>query len=332
MKLRAIFWLVWAGSFWHPMAFATPAPGVAARGLLSAGADTGCRKSRTGTLAAEPRIGFLGDAHQNIPALVRALDYFRRQCITHIVTMGDLTSGADERKIVEVYSLLSKHSGLGKDHIFILPGNWELPDYPPTVRSAKYRDTAKILTHYGKVLALRPKKLIHVEIDGYVLALSHYPMHPVSERTLPPYKADDPKMMELRRKAGSQIILRGYPADPRVAVEVFAHTHYGYIEQSVFGHPIVNPGPLAADLKSKEQPLTVALFLPEERRVQLINLDSEEVIEEFKYTQAIFRNPQAPRTGRRIPKNHCNVEMQGYREDMPPMNRGFEPPSAHDTI
>src|SRR4051812_30780805 len=71
------------------------------------------------------KIGILGDVHGELEHFQKALQMLKAQGVTHIIGTGDFVRWEGVEGLRQALAMITPNSGVSKDNIYLLPGNWE---------------------------------------------------------------------------------------------------------------------------------------------------------------------------------------------------------------
>lgn len=251
------------------------------------------------TLGADsPIIGIFGDSHGKIDAVHEVLSQMRARGVTHIIGMGDFVSfkfpedaakfdlKEGPRQLNQILSLITPVSGVPRDRVWLMPGNWEHESiYEP-------REMNDIMRNFGTLVFENYDSHGFIEIGGKRIMVSHFPQYPVPEHLLPPVKfRKRMSKMTLSLESGQakyimhaepqafvmDTINRGVFPPQDVAFAVFAHTHIGgAFRDATSGKLIVNSGVLDDRTKSPSEPRGYIIYNTETDTLEFLDFETQQ--------------------------------------------------------
>lgn len=236
-------------------------------------------------------IGALGDSHGEIEDTLAVAKKLYFQGARHLILTGDMvgfSSNDPDYKLLkdphlpphkrkEVLTTLKKRGdtqlehlldgihqiGFTKNHLFLMPGNWEKTWSP---------HFSEIFHHFGVPVSHDYMGKGIITIEGKRILISHYPRFPIPENLILKNDYEEDNLLF------SSMSPLGYPNE-KVDLAVFGHTHipFAYFDTHRRGQMwVLNPGSLeksrATDTFSKKLPRSYAIYNPSNEQIQIISI------------------------------------------------------------
>lgn len=246
----------------------------------------------------EQIIGIFGDIHGNIDGARVALEQMAQRKITHLIGTGDFIEYGGAEELEAVLSIISEITGVQRDNIYLMPGNWEHTQIFPEdgynnleVQAAvEANDDAraheifkkksigranKILKKYGHLIADDCYSYGVIEIAGKRIMVSHYPQHSIPKKLLPPEEY-------LMRNGGRAMILdtmdKNIYSPENVDFEIIAHTHVAgsYMDPKA-KKCVINPGVIDPRRKRSSELQAFAVYYVNEGRLDHVCMGENEI-------------------------------------------------------
>jgi predicted phosphodiesterase len=122
------------------------------------------------------KVAIIGDIHGQSTLFAKSIDQFKEKGISYIIGTGDYGGPA-------IYQSLQK-ANITKDHIFLMPGNWEHQV------GMEPSDANSEMAKYGTLIPSEKGGIIldegsgYISIEGKKIRVSHFPQHPISDEYL----------------------------------------------------------------------------------------------------------------------------------------------------
>lgn len=213
-------------------------------------------------------VGIFGDLHEKNELGLNLFDQFKKYGVTHVIGLGDFILFGGIPALEQILSPISSRSGVPKENIFLLPGNWEQTLNDPT-------HVNQVLRTYGNLVTNVYHQSGVINIQGERILASHFPQHGLPEALKPPAK--------FIRSIEGQVTLvetfqrEKYPA-PDIAFELFSHTHIGgiYFDQAS-GKWVMNPG-VMDERKDSREPKAYILYFQKRKIIRFMNVETDKVL------------------------------------------------------
>ena len=222
--------------------------------------------------ADDVRIGIFGDAHGDFEAIEETYRQMRDEGVTHVIGMGDFVEWGGMAELHRVLAPLSSTTGVPKERVFLIPGNWEHETYNRTDLNPKTANA--ILRQYGHLVYEKYDLSGVVAIEGTRIRLSHFPQHEVPKQSLPPPQFIRRAMDPPGQAFILDTIARADHPSQDVQLAIIGHTHVRYhFVDPVSGKDVINAGVLHAKRKSPTEPRSFAIYYPGANEVRFHSLD-----------------------------------------------------------
>jgi len=227
-------------------------------------------------LFAQTRIGIFGDVHGWKEVAELTLRQLREKKVTHVIGMGDfygfgknppqqyVLSSKKLETLKNMLGMIGTVTGLAKQNIFLVPGNWEEGPEGPFGRVL----TNETLAEYGTLVADSWTGSGFVQLKDKKILVSHVPLYPLP----PQYTAYDPYTWMHTQKS--------VPIPKEVDLVVYAHTHKraAFVEKGS-GRLVINPGALDPERRSGDEKMSYAIYFLDENKVVFYDVQEIKEIE-----------------------------------------------------
>ncbi len=213
------------------------------------------------------KIGILGCIHGDVQILKKVLTQMKSEGVGYLIGTGDFVSSKDS--LDDVLKILSVDSGLSRDAIYLMPGNWE--NGFNTKRSVE--SNLKIFHKYGRLISEDYSKSGLIEIYGKKIQVSHFPQYTIPMHLLPPL----------------QFLYRFFPDEAHIIqtmtyqseiaqdidLSLYGHTHirgYFYDQKNLI--LTVNSGGLT-DKKKPDEKKSFAIYDVDQAQIEFYDAEAD---------------------------------------------------------